>query len=351
MWGMVVYSEGGRGMPKEWSGRVAEWSMEGRMSTMAQHMRGAKPRKLGRGLSSLIGETAVPVSIHKLSDGAGPMQDGFAALPEGETAGPGGLRMIDVGAVVVSPFQPRREIEPSALAGLAASIKRSGVMQPVIVREVGGRFELVAGERRWRGAMAAGLDRVPALVRTLSDEESAEWALVENLQREDLNPIERAAALRSLAERFGVTHSELADRVGLERPTVANLIRLLDLEEQIQGMVTAGLISGGHARALLGVPAGAARMKLAERCARESWSVRRLEGEARALSATVSAAPSSPRAVSGEREALEKQLSEHLGTKVTVRTDRSGKRGTILIDFFDLDQFDGLMSRLGFAMK
>ena len=331
------------------------------MSMIAQDVRGVKPRKLGRGLSSLIGDSvAVPVSVDKppeasaAPDGPAKHRDSEAARPgEGETGGEraSGLRMVDVGAVVVSPYQPRREIEPAALAGLAASITRSGVMQPVIVREVSGRFELVAGERRWRAAMAAGLDRVPALVRTLSDEESAEWALVENLQREDLNPIERAAALRSLAERFGVSHAELADRVGLERPTVANLIRLLDLEEPIQGMVTAGLISGGHARALLGVAAGAARLKLAERCARESWSVRRLEGEARALATPTGVAPQSPRAVSGEREALEKQLSEHLGTRVTVRTDRSGKRGTVLIDFFDLDQFDGLMSRLGFVMK
>ncbi|MCC6659544.1 MAG: ParB/RepB/Spo0J family partition protein [Phycisphaerales bacterium] len=258
--------------------------------------------------------------------------------------------MVDVGAVVPSPYQPRREMEPAALAGLAASIKRSGVMQPVIVREVGGRYELVAGERRWRAAMSAGLDRVPALVRTLSDGESAEWALVENLQREDLNPIERAAALRSLAERLAISHAEVADRVGLERPTVANLIRLLDLEGELQAMVVGGLLSGGHARALLAAPAGATRMKLAERCARESWSVRRLESEARALVSPAGAAPHSPRAVSGERAALEKQLSEHLGTKVVVRTDRTGKRGTILIDFFDLDQFEGVMTRLGFTM-
>jgi ParB family chromosome partitioning protein len=313
------------------------------MTRMQDSGRSAKTRKLGRGLSSLIGDP-VPVMVGSDEVGVSEHKHTVPGAVSGE-GGPG-LRMLDVGLIEPSPFQPRRAVESGALEGLAASIRRSGVMQPIVVRAVGGRYELVAGERRWRAAMAAGLDRVPASVRDLSDEESAEWALVENLQREDLNPVERASAFQTLSDRFGLTHGEVADRVGLERSTVANEVRLLELEGSITSLISSGLLSGGHGKALLSVLPGPGRERLAAHAARAGWSVRRLEREAREM--TPGAPLPQPRA---ERSDLERQLSEHLGTKVKVRTDASGKRGRLTIEFYGLDHFDGLMARLGFQLK
>ncbi len=228
-------------------------------------------------------------------------------------------------------------------------------MQPVIVRRSessGGEFELVAGERRWRAAKLAGLAAIPALVRDLSDEESAEWAIVENVQREDLNPIERAWAFRALMDRFGLSHGQIAERAGLERSSVANTIRLTELETQIQEMISAGRLNFGHGRALLAVGAGEGRVSLATEAAREGWSVRRLERAAaniailkKAAAATVPAPQTKPVSI----EDLERRLGEYLGTRVTIVTNRGGKRGRIAFEFYGLDHFDGLMSRIGFV--
>lgn len=309
-----------------------------------------KPRRLGRGLSSLISEP-VPIEtevsnhqVTQLHDSSEVKSDGGGPEPSNGL----GLVQLAIDLIDPSPFQPRFPIQSVTLEGLAASVKQSGVMQPVIVRPgAGGRFELVAGERRWRAAEMAGLPRIPAVVRALSDEESAEWALVENLQREDLDPIERAVALRRLSEQFGLSHGELADRVGLERSTVANLVRLTELEEAVASLISTGQLGAGHGKALLGAPPGEKRIELAERAAQGEWSVRRLEEAVRRLT---SPEPEPERPASAERQELEKRLSEHLGTKVAVRTDQSGTRGRVVIEFYGLDHFDGLMSRLGFRL-
>jgi ParB family chromosome partitioning protein len=252
-------------------------------------------------------------------------------------------------------------MEPAGLEQLAASIRQSGLMQPVVVRRLpvgaavgGARYELVAGERRWRAAAMAGLTAVPALIRDLSDEESAQLALVENLQREDLNPIDRAMAFRALCDRFGLSQAEVAQRVGLDRSSVTNLLRLIELPELIRAMIADGRLSAGHGKALLGVPGDEARLRLGERAAEEGWSVRRLEQAAQALAAEhvttgdiVITGPGRP----PNLVELERQLGEHLGTKVVVRSDRAGKRGRIAIEFYGIDHFDGLMSRMGFQMK
>lgn len=320
-------------------------------------------RKLGRGLSSLIQvEAPVEVPVARSEGGAGQMPATATATSRaaeaavGESASVGaGLTMIEVKAIRASRFQPRREFDEAALQTLADSIARSGVMQPVIVRPATERessggvgYELVAGERRWRAAQRAGLARIPAIVRGLSDEESAEWALVENVQREELNPIERAFALREMIERFGLTQADLAERVGLDRSSVANLIRLTELEPEIREMVATGKLSAGHGRALLAAPAGSLRMTLAKEAMVRSWSVRRLEMAVRAKEVpppvrTEEAEPSMRNAVVRD---IERRVGQHLGTKVSVFSDRAGKRGRMVIEYYGLDHFEGILQRM-----
>lgn len=270
-----------------------------------------------------------------------------------KTPGLSDLSSIEVVMIEPSPYQPRKVMDDGALGRLAESIRRTGVLQPVLVRPLrAGRFELVAGERRWRAAKMAGLTHVPAMVRSLSDEQAAEHALVENVQREDLNPMERAWALRSLGERFGLTAAQLAERVGLERPTVANLIRLTELEPEIAGMISAGELSAGHGRALLSMAAGEARLGLARRAARETMSVRELERIAPSLTTPITVKASKPGAGMDDARLavladLQRQIGQQLGTKVSIVTDRKGKKGRIMMEFYGLDHFDALLSKLG----
>jgi ParB family chromosome partitioning protein len=251
-------------------------------------------------------------------------------------------------------------MDQQAIERLADSIRRSGVMQPIIVRGGGGalpRYQLVAGERRWRAAQLAGLAEVPALVRDLTDEIAAEWALVENVQREDLNAMERAWALRALGERFQLTHADLAQRVGLERSTVANLIRLTDLEPEIAQMIVKGDLSAGHGRALLAIPAGEARLNLAREAVTNGWNTRRVEFLAQAHSVrpeNVGSKRVTPQEISARQAVLrdlERQVSQKLGTKVLITTDRSGARGKMSIEFYSIDHFDGLLGRLGISTR
>lgn len=313
-------------------------------------------RRLGRGLSSLI-DTPVRVDAPSISPTQPTVTGGSSvstSVPAGDSGsdGPvaagGGLVEIALGAIVPSPFQPRRLFDEAAIEELAGSIRRSGLMQPIIVRPVGpGRYELVAGERRWRAAGRAGLERLPALVRDLDDETSAEWALVENVQRADLDPMERAEAYRALIDRFALTQADVAERVGVDRSSVANALRLLELEPEIRAMLSSGALSAGHGKALCGMVAGGPRVALAQRAAKESWTVRRLEREVK--SPTPARPPTPGRALSAEVRDLEKQLGGFLGTRVRVRTGRDGTRGTVQIEFYDLDHFDGLMARIGFS--
>ena len=316
-------------------------------------------RKLGRGLSSLM-DPGLPVEVAVHPQPVPPQSvtaaDNAPVRPRGGVLSD--FESIAIDQIIPSPFQPRRTIDPAAIERLAASIRRAGVMQPVIVRPAsrgGVGYELIAGERRWRAARAAGLAAVPALVRTLTDEEAAEWALVENVQREDLNAMERAWGLKALADRFGVSAATLAERVGLERPTVANLLRLTELEPSIAALVEAGTLTAGHGRALLGVPAGAEREALARRAAEEGCSVRTMEEWARGSQEIAksrrrgeggagASADASPRfAVLRD---LERQIGQQLGTKVRITTDRSGAKGKMTFEFYGIDHFDGLLARL-----
>lgn len=279
--------------------------------------------------------------------------------------------MLPVDSIVPNRFQPRRSFDDQSISQLADSIRRSGLMQPIVVRpskgmgssggvatggSAGTAYELVAGERRWRAAKLAGLSRIPALVRDLVDEEAAEWAVVENIQREDLNPMDRAYALRNLVDRFGLSHAEIAEKIGLDRATVANFIRLTDLEPEIASMVASGVLSAGHAKAILSAPAGAARLDLARKAAAGAWTVRLVEDAARRAAQESGTTGGKPARKKIDEQALariavardmERRLSAHLGTKVAIDTDRQGKRGRVMIEFYSLDHFEGLMERIG----
>lgn len=309
-------------------------------------------KRLGKGLSSLLAQP-VAVEIYQTKDDIQTKNESSDSV-----------RMVSVGEIVPNPSQPRRRFDERSIVELAESIKSAGVMQPVIVRRARGTpgFELVAGERRWRAAKLAGLEHLPALVRELSDAESAQWALIENVQREDLGAMEKAAALKSLVDTFALTHAEAAQRIGVDRVTVTNLIRLLDLEPEIAAAIENRELSMGHGRALLSVPSGKPRTDLAAKAILHQWSVRRLEQEAAevaAQAANPSAAKAKAEGPSGdsllERQAgvqdLERQIGEYLGTKVKLMLRHGGKQGRMVVEFYDLDHFDGLMSRIGFTPK
>jgi ParB family chromosome partitioning protein len=261
-----------------------------------------------------------------------------------------------------NPHQPRQQFDDASLAELAASIKQSDLMQPVVVRRVprgtpGSEeldYQLIAGERRWRAAQLAGLESIPAIVHDLDDQSAAEWALVENLQREDLNPLEKARAFEQLQQHFGLDQQKVADRVGLARSTVANLLRLLALPAGVQQLVEKGTLSMGHARVLAGVDDADRLQNLADSAAAEGWSVRELErrsqdvenqpaGSATRTTRGASADESGPNHLTD----LSRRLSEQLGTRVKVKRGRKKGSGTLSIEFFSLDEFDGLLQRLG----
>ena len=246
-------------------------------------------------------------------------------------------------AIRPSPWQPRTLYDEEALKELAASIKEKGVLQPLLVRELNpGLYELVAGERRWRAAKLAGLDRVPVIVRDLSPQEALELALIENLQREDLNPIEEARGYKRLMEEFGLTQEEVARKVGRDRSTVANALRLLKLPEDIQEDLLAGRLSAGHARALLSLKFPAQMRKLRELILTKGLSVRQAEALARKMKEENSSPPPIPK--DPNILALEAELGELLGTKVRLKWGK--RKGRLVIEFHSSEQFEAFLERI-----
>ncbi len=307
-----------------------------------------KKRRLGMGLSGMIGS---PVEVKPPTAPAAPAVNVKQPPP-----GDGGLVGVPVDEIRPNSRQPRHAAESANLEPLIASIRAAGVMQPIVVRPKGGDglHELVAGERRWLAARQAGLAAVPAVVRDIDDRTAAEWAIIENVQREDLNAVEQGDAFRSLQDDFGLTHAEIAEQVGLTRAAVTNQIRLCDLDEGTRTLVRHGALSGGHGRSLLGVADVDHRISIARQAIEGEWSVRELERRVRALGgAAASSTPSKPSTATGRAhlDDLERQLGEHLGTKVHIQTGRKRDRGRLVIEFYDLEQFDGLLSRVGFQSK
>ncbi len=271
----------------------------------------AKKSGLGRGLESLLGETAGEI-----------------------TNGRDDVLEVALGEIVANRNQPRRNFDEEALAELAESIEKNGVLQPILVRRVGAKYEIVAGERRYRAASMAGLEKIPAVVREVSDEDMFKLALIENLQRSDLNPIETAVAYRRLMDEGGLTQDDLSKVVAKSRSNIANTLRLLDLSEDLQELVAGGKISSGHARALMRVKDEAERRKLAERVMKEELSVRQTENLASLVSGREGAAEAPKRQpVPQTYRRVAKELGTALGTEVKVRQVRG--KNKIEIQFAD----------------
>jgi ParB family chromosome partitioning protein len=279
---------------------------------------------MGRGLAAILPETAAAEDV-------------------------GELRELPVEAIVPNPKQPRTKFDPEALAGLAASIESSGVIQPLLVRPLhDGGYELIAGERRWRAAQQAGLAKVPAVVRDPEQAERLQVALIENMVREDLNPVEEARACDALVRDLGLSKEELARRVGRSRPAVSNLIRLLDLPDEAIELLEAGELSEGHGKALLGASGNDVRRRLARDAARGGWSVRETENRVK-LASQPKGEKSSPATLSAEeaaalRDAADK-LEAALGHEVKLRP-RGGELA-IEIRLADLDEVEALARKLG----
>ncbi|MBM3972967.1 MAG: ParB/RepB/Spo0J family partition protein [Planctomycetes bacterium] len=256
----------------------------------------------------------------------------------------------DVTQLVVSPYQPRKAMGEAELKELAESIRASGILQPILARRVGHKLEIVAGERRWRAAQLAGLTRVPVLVRTLTNQESAVFALVENLQREDLNAIEKARGFKLLMATLATTQEEVARRVGLERSSVANFLRLLDLPEAVQAHVSRGTLTMGHARCLLALPDAKAMTEYADECVKQGWSVRETEAKVKlAQAASLGTATKAGGAAKAKGRPvwlneIEEALVENLGTKVAIRYGR--KRSQIVIETAGRAEFERIYARL-----
>jgi ParB family chromosome partitioning protein len=296
----------------------------------------SKRKALGKGLAALIPVAARP-SVQTPGQEAVPDARQGAALA-------GGLFECPVDRMVPNAEQPRQSFDEGRLKELAESLKSQGVLQPLVVRALGdGRFQIVAGERRWRAARLAGLARVPVVVKNLSDAESLEAALIENIQREDLNPLEEAEAYRQLLEEHGLTQERLANRVGRQRSTVTNALRLLKLPEEIKTYLLTGELTMGHARAILGLEGESHQMAVARKVVREKLSVRACEE-------LIRSAP----AVRGKRGAGRKQkpyspaqfqlvetLQRRLGTKVDLQARRKG--GRVVIHYYTLDELDRIL--------
>jgi ParB family chromosome partitioning protein len=319
---------------------------------------------LGRGLEALLGSTtakqvaagaqaraqqaptptAPVVPPAPAAPAARPVAPGAVAPPPGEE-----LAYLPVGAMQRGQYQPRADMREDSLQELAESIKAQGLVQPIVVRPVAvargeaARYEIIAGERRWRAAQLAGLTQVPVFIRQVADRAAVAMALIENIQRENLNPLEEARALQRLILEFEVTHEEAAQAVGRSRAGVSNLLRLLELPEAVRALVEGRQLDMGHARALLGLPDASRQQALAEQAVAGKWSVR--ETEARVRAATTHTPPQPPKPVDPDLRRLETDLSDCLGARVQIRQGAKG-HGQLVIDYTSLDVLDGILAHL-----
>jgi ParB family transcriptional regulator, chromosome partitioning protein len=300
---------------------------------------------LGRGLGALIREpepqapAGAPAAAVVTTGGSA-----AAAAPAPPAPSLPGPQEIDIDLIDPSPYQPRTRFREEALEELARSIRASGIIQPLVVRHIGIRFQLIAGERRWRASQRAGLTKVSAIIRQVPDELALEMTLVENIQREDLNAIEQARAFERLMDEFRLTQEMVAERTGKDRTTVANAVRLLKLEENIQDWIEEGKLTAGHGRALLAVAEPQLRMRYAQRAARGGLTVRQIERLAsrRARGARAAAEVAVDPNI---REALE-ELQRHLGTKVILRQKTQLRPGQLVLEYYDENQLMGIYDRL-----
>lgn len=279
-----------------------------------------RPKGLGRGLDALL-----------------------SSPDEAENAAVSELQTVAITRLQPGKYQPRTQMDEASLAELAQSIREQGLMQPILVRTVGGnRYEIIAGERRWRAAQRAGLKEVPVLVKTIPDQTALAWALIENIQRENLNPLEEAQGLQRLIGEFSLTHEDAAKAVGRSRSAVTNLLRLLQLSEPVQAYLNGGALEMGHARALLGLPNGQQAIA-ASRIVEKGMSVREAERLVHAMQHPPVKKKSMPRDADLTR--LETELSEQLGAKVQIEAGKKGT-GKLVIHYSNLDALDGILEKL-----
>jgi ParB family transcriptional regulator, chromosome partitioning protein len=288
---------------------------------------------LGKGLSALIREPEPPPppAPEAVAQAAAAQGAGAAAAPA--LAPREGLLQVDIDLIDPSPYQPRTRFNETALDELAQSIRASGIVQPLVARLIARRYQLIAGERRWRAAQRAGLNRVPVVLKEVPEELALEMTLIENLQREDLNPIEEAQAFQRLMDEFALTQEQVAERTGKERTTIANSLRLLRLEEPIQGLIEENRLTAGHARALLTVSDPNERIEFARKVARNGMTVRQVERMV-VRSARPRSAPASTQVDPNTKAALE-DLQRHYATRVHIRAAAAGRPGEVSFEYYD----------------
>jgi ParB family chromosome partitioning protein len=309
-----------------------------------------KKRGLGRGLDALLGPAARPSRPEGAPDGdtgpesAVPVVAASAAAVNRDTDG--ALRSLPVDVIQRGRYQPRVDMHPESLQNLADSIREQGVVQPIVVRGIGdGRYEIIAGERRWRAAQQAGLHEIPAVIRVVEDRAAIAIALIENIQRENLNPLEEARALKRLIDEFEMTHEQAAQAVGRSRVAVSNLLRLLDLEDAVKGMVERRELEMGHARALLAL-SGVRQVEAAHQVIARGLTVRATERLVQELQrATVPHRPSARASRDPDIQRLEARLSDRLGASVLIRHGTGGK-GRLEIRYNSLDELDGILEHI-----
>jgi ParB family transcriptional regulator, chromosome partitioning protein len=293
----------------------------------------ARKRGLGRGLDALLSAGVDTGPTTTTADGA--IADNDAQL----------LKEVPVDLIQRGKYQPRRDMDPDALEELAASIRAQGVMQPIVLRSIAAdKYEIIAGERRWRASQLAGLDKIPAVIRNVPDEAAVAMSLIENIQREDLNPIEEAMALQRLQQEFELTQQQLADAVGKSRTTVTNLLRLMGLRDDVRRMLEHGDLEMGHARALLGLPEDE-QSSAAKIVVGKGLSVRQAEALVRQLQAQKTKPPKVKRGIDPNVRQLQDELSAKLGTKVQIQHTTKGK-GKLVLPYSSLDQLDGILKHI-----
>ncbi len=304
-----------------------------------------KPRRLGRGLASLLS----PITLDAAEVNQMLPNPAITANFPPDKELRDSLREISIDAISPNPYQARMVWDQQELADLAESIKANGVIQPIIVRPDGSGYQLIAGERRFRATQLASLATIPALVREASDEQLLELALIENIHRTNLNPIERAKAYQNYLNTFSITQAEAAQRLGEDRSVIANYLRLLDLPDEVKTMLIEGQLTMGHARAILALPTDELRRRLANRAMAGRLSVREVERLVRKQLTGLDHPRTAVRSKPAHIFDLESKLSSQLGTKVSIETRKNGQRGKIVIEFYSLDEFDRIAERIGLA--
>ncbi|MBN7797177.1 ParB/RepB/Spo0J family partition protein [Parahaliea mediterranea] len=298
----------------------------------------ARKRGLGRGLDALLGaNNTAREAVASAEEVATTAVETGAAEDQ--------LKRLPVDLIQRGKYQPRRDMDPESLQELADSIKAQGVMQPIVVRQVSDRkYEIIAGERRWRATQIAGLDTIPAVIREVPDEAAIAMALIENIQREDLNPVEEAIALQRLQQEFELTQQEVAAAVGKSRSTIANLLRLMTLQEDVRVLLERGDLEMGHARALLGL-SGVDQSQAARTVVGKGMSVRQTEALVRNLLAAKTRAPAAEQRLDPNIRQLQDDLSQKLGTRVQIQHSAKG-RGKLVLAYNSLDELDGILGHI-----